>query len=282
MNSGVHGYSLPDFIYVGTGKVATTWFFEVLKAHPSVFMTPVKETNFFDLNYDRGLAWYKEFFVDASEGQKIGEISHRYLHVPGVEARIKDNLPSVKIIIGLREPVDYCMSDYLFCLRNGRYDGSFSEWVANEFDWSSVAYRDMIDPYLNEFGVENVFLYTFDQVKNAPQETLDRLCEFLGVASIELSNEMKSPVNVAAKARSKNIASMVNRASKFLKRRGGQRIIAKVKYNTLVQRALFKPIDDKPKISGEDSRKILGIANEHIEWLDKTFDGGVSQRWYGK
>ncbi|WP_226629375.1 sulfotransferase domain-containing protein [Alloyangia pacifica] len=269
----------PDFIYVGTGKVATTWLFESLKAHPEIFMTPVKETNYFDLNYQRGSAWYAKFFEDAEVGQVIGEISHRYLQVPSAINRIKSDLPDVKIVIGLRQPVDYCMSDYLFCVRNGRYSGTFSDWVSDGFDWESLEYKELIEPYINEFGIDRIFLYTFDQIKSEPQKVFDALCRFLDISKMELTLEQVKPVNAAAKARNVALSNIVNRASKFLKRRGGQKIIAKVKYNAVVQRILFKPINEKPPISELERQKIMDVANPNILWLSDVFHTNLEERW---
>ena len=53
--------TVPNFIYIGTGKAGTTWLHNILLKHDAIYVTPVKETNFFDLNYERGLSWYKNF-----------------------------------------------------------------------------------------------------------------------------------------------------------------------------------------------------------------------------
>jgi hypothetical protein len=38
---------LPNFFVVGTGKAGTTSLYLTLKAHPQIFMSPVKEPSFF-------------------------------------------------------------------------------------------------------------------------------------------------------------------------------------------------------------------------------------------
>src|SRR5687768_18027930 len=44
--------TLPNFIVIGAAKAGTTALYWYLAEHPAVFMSPVKETNFFAYNLD--------------------------------------------------------------------------------------------------------------------------------------------------------------------------------------------------------------------------------------
>jgi len=39
----------PEFLCIGAEKAGTTWLYEMLKAHPSVWMPPIKEIHYFDM-----------------------------------------------------------------------------------------------------------------------------------------------------------------------------------------------------------------------------------------
>ena len=39
---------LPGFLCIGAQKSATKWFYEMLRQHPKVWMSPLKELHYFD------------------------------------------------------------------------------------------------------------------------------------------------------------------------------------------------------------------------------------------
>ena len=39
--------TLPNFLIIGAARSGTTSYYEYLRQHPSVFMSAIKETNFF-------------------------------------------------------------------------------------------------------------------------------------------------------------------------------------------------------------------------------------------
>lgn len=43
---------LPNFLVIGVQKAGTTSIYSYLKKHPQVYMSPVKETNFLERNWD--------------------------------------------------------------------------------------------------------------------------------------------------------------------------------------------------------------------------------------
>ena len=69
----------PTFINIGPGRCATSWLLEALKAHPEIEMAKVKETEYFNTNFDRDVDWYESHFsVGSNNAQAIGEISNNY------------------------------------------------------------------------------------------------------------------------------------------------------------------------------------------------------------
>ena len=129
----------PSFLIVGAQKSGTTSLYHYLSQHPQVFMSSVKEPNFFafegqQVDY-RGPAgqpasinlysvtdWddYQRLFADAGAAVALGEASTLYMAVPGTAERIRQRIPDVRIIAILRDPVDRAFSSYLHCRRTGR------------------------------------------------------------------------------------------------------------------------------------------------------------------
>lgn len=73
---------LPNFIYIGLPKAASTWVFKPLATHPQVFTNPAKETYFFDRYYSRGVNWYASHFRGAANQRIVAEVCHDYLYLP--------------------------------------------------------------------------------------------------------------------------------------------------------------------------------------------------------
>jgi len=59
---------LPQFLIIGVQKAGTRALLEFLNLHPDV-RAPAHEINFFQLNYKRGLEWYRQQMPASHAGQ---------------------------------------------------------------------------------------------------------------------------------------------------------------------------------------------------------------------
>jgi hypothetical protein len=272
---------MPNFLYVGTGKAGSTWLFDALRWHPDVHVTPVKETNFFDLNYHRGPGWYGSFFEETS-ARAVGEIAHRYLRHPEVAQRILDTLGPTRCIAVFREPEDYALSSYLFAVRNGRFVGTPDEWIERCFERDSVCYMTLLQPFLDAMGRNNIFIGCFNDLQEDPEGFFSDVCRFLDVPMRPLPPALRGKSNAAARPRSQSVALWVNRVSRYLKTHGGQRLIALVKRQPVVQSLLYKPLptESKQRFSEASRRLIRSVAEPQVRALDAATGTRFLQRWY--
>src|SRR5438067_1321734 len=103
---------LPTFLVIGAARSGTTSLYHHLRQHPAVYMSPVKEPNFFaaegeDLPYEgpgepvmewvTDLDCYAGLFRDASSEKAIGEASPLYLYSPKAPERIHKCVPSAQL-----------------------------------------------------------------------------------------------------------------------------------------------------------------------------------------
>jgi Sulfotransferase domain len=112
----------PAFIMIGAQRCGTTSLFRALMAHPQVVRpTFHKGVNYFDLNYYRGPGWYRGHFPvteiarrrTAGLGPPVAfEASGYYLYHPFAVERIARDLPRVKLVVMLRDPVERAFSAY--------------------------------------------------------------------------------------------------------------------------------------------------------------------------
>lgn len=181
------GRRLPDFIGVGPPRTATTWLHQALKGRvglPEV----TKETNFFLLQYDKGLEWYASLFRHCARSVPIGEFSAAYFMPPEARERIATDIPNCKIIITLRDPIERLYSHYRKGYEEAYFRGTFEEVLKRRpdlLDWSR--YAEHVRRWYESFGRENVLVLIHDELKRDPQNFLDHVTQFIGIESIPLA-----------------------------------------------------------------------------------------------
>lgn len=176
----------PDFIIMGAMKCATTTLHEQLNAQPGVFMSALKEPNFFsdDDQFQRGIDWYLSLFDPAQPGELCGESSTHYTKLPtypkSVE-RLRQYTPNVKLIYVMRHPVERIVSQYMHEWSTRTVTGTLSQALKRHPElYHYSQYSMQLKPYLETFGPENVLPVFFERVKQFPQEELARIGEFVG------------------------------------------------------------------------------------------------------
>lgn len=119
--------SHPDFMIIGTKRGGTTSLWNALLGHPDVLplfpgLQELKSPHYFDIEYWRGDVWYRSFFPTRSQRRRhrrrtgrrpvAGEASPYYMFHPLAAERIATDVPDVRLIVSLRNPVDRIWSHY--------------------------------------------------------------------------------------------------------------------------------------------------------------------------
>ena len=125
---------LPDFLGIGAQKGGTTYLYDLLQQHPQVYLAHPKELHYFSLHHYKGLKWYSNHFEAAPVGKRCGEISPYYMFHPLASERIAAALPTVKLIVLLRDPVERTLSQYFHSKRLGLEPLDLEEALAAEPD----------------------------------------------------------------------------------------------------------------------------------------------------
>ncbi|HZT97653.1 MAG TPA: sulfotransferase [Chloroflexota bacterium] len=200
----------PTFVIAGAARSGTTALYQALRHHPEVFMTSVKEPNYFAAltpsfphagagsrpAYMTSLAGYLGLFACSESFKARGEVSPAYLYYPGTAGEIKRSFPECRVAIVLRNPVDRAVSHYRALTNIGRERRSFEvafrasmEGREQGFAWKDYAgtglYADRIAEYLNTFGRDRVRVWTFDTLQTQPADVLAELCGLIGVAPLD-------------------------------------------------------------------------------------------------
>ena len=102
----------PDFVGLGAQKAGTTWWFNLIIAHPGAEPSSRgdKELSVFDRYWNRPFttadrdAYYRMF--PRTPGILRGEWTPEYLLDPWAVARLSDVAPATKLLVLLRDPID--------------------------------------------------------------------------------------------------------------------------------------------------------------------------------
>jgi hypothetical protein len=133
---------LPGFMLIGAQRCGTTSLFHALSAHPQVARPRFhKGVNYFDLNYYRGVNWYRGHFPMAESAQRRAarygapvafEASGYYLYHPFAMERLARELPAVKLVVMVRDPVERAFSAYKHEYARGFERESFEKALESE------------------------------------------------------------------------------------------------------------------------------------------------------
>jgi hypothetical protein len=203
--------SRPDFFIVGHPKCGTTALYQMLKAHPQIYMPDLKEPHFF-AREPRALEEpnkrlpgtqeeYLALFAPARPGQRIGEASTTYLHSPSAAARIAELSPGAQIVAILREPASFVRSLHLQLLQSGveteadlagalaleaqrraeiaTAGGSF--WRRELLYGEHVRYAEQARRYHERFGADRVLILIYEDFRRDNEGMVRAVLRFLEV-----------------------------------------------------------------------------------------------------
>ena len=208
----------PNFLIIGAAKSGTSSLWAWLRQHPQVFLPSNKEPNYFafdgelpplngptgpEVLFDKLHRYtiveddaYLELFAEAGDATAIGEASVRYLYFPTAAARIHAQLPHVRLIAVLRDPVRRLYSHYN--MNVGEFDLeplTLTDALEQEqarievgwaWDWHYTGigrYAEQLRRYFELFGRHQILVLSFEELVRDTSAVLKRVFEFLEVDS---------------------------------------------------------------------------------------------------
>ena len=266
----------PNFINVGPGRCASSWQLEVLESHPQISMAKIKETEFFNTNFERGTEWYEGLFPQANKA--VGEISNCYYTEPEVAERVREYNPEMRIMINVRNPFSLLNSFHQFGKRGGlplenladdldfeigRIMGSGYE--ARQRDGKLTAGDDVslvdavlltkhLKPFFDCFPASQIYVFVFERLKTERAAVLREIYDFLGVDSDFVPEVADEVVNAAIEPKSKFVARFATRLAFGLRQVGAYRLLDNLKKSRVVKKAFYSQATDSKKI---DPRSVL-------------------------
>jgi len=231
----------PNFLVIGAGKSGTTSVYHYLKQHPEVFMSEVKEPNFFALEgvtkingYTESdpegfnhypwavtnLIDYKSLFNNVGHQKAVGESSTMYQYMEKAPANIKKYIPNAKLIAIFRNPVDRLYSRYLHLAREDREPTKKFEdclikgniwWQKNDLIQEGFYFTHM-KRYFEDFDHDKIKIFLYEDLKDNPKKLIKEMYQFLEIDD-SFEPDMTIRYNVSGKIKNRFFNQLIGQKS---------------------------------------------------------------------
>jgi len=245
---------MKKIICVGPGRTGTTWLYNFFKYHPDIGVAKVKETEFFNYNYQKGINWYESLFP--TDKNFLVDVSNMYLFSLNSARKIKEHYPDAKILINIREPIETIKSVITHGLKRGLKIDKLNLDKANYHEYmgsglenknlflslkESIFISKYIKNYLEVFNNDNVFFVEYEKISNNPNELLSEICNFIGVKYYNNVNpEFIKITNQSKVARNKFISKISKRIATLLRQLNLLSILSFLKNNKIINSMILK------------------------------------------
>ncbi len=296
----------PNFLIIGAAKSGTTALYAFLKEHPDVFMPEIKEPNYFTLkqpdykfkhdtiqeSYRNQFVYnyedYISLFSEAAGYQAVGEASPIYLFDKNTPNSIYECLPSVKIIVILRNPAERAFSNFIQAVRaNLETTDNFQEALELESKrtkenwWWSFQYKkagfyyEQLKRYYSLFPENQIKVFLYEDWKNSPKKTYKEILKFLNISdSYEPNfNEKHKTSYLIQNTKLDTFIKKNNLLNKTVK------FFLPKKLRRLLKKKITEINSYKPIIDNSLKRKLLADYKEDIRKLEKLIDRDLNH-WY--
>lgn len=195
----------PTFIIGGSAAAGTSFLSSILVQHPEIYlpkdMRPEPQYFYKSWEYEKGFDYYLNRWFRQADDEHIavGERSSSYLFGgKSVAQRIAQDLPNVKLVFVLRDPVERTWANYRYTALEGLEPLSFQEALEREPEriraqqgiWAEIQphnytgrgfYGAQLREYLTFFDSKQILVVKSEDLRLRLRENLRRLYSFLGV-----------------------------------------------------------------------------------------------------
>ncbi len=210
----------PNVLCVGFAKCGTTTLYDIMKQHPDIYLSGIKEPIYYGSNElvnEKGFGWYQNRYYPKKTNKKIVMEINPILarNVPASKIKL-DYGADTKIIFLIRNPINRTYSEFKMNLVDGtcfpNLDDNlgnstkklFDNWIKNNFTevngkyilndsystkfCESGNYFPKIKDYIEIFGKDNVQIIFFEDFIKEPKKECEKIFDFIGVSSNDLIN----------------------------------------------------------------------------------------------
>ncbi len=271
-------------IMVGMSRAGTTFMYHNLQKHPQIFVPVRKEIGYFAHHHQKGTLWYESFYEGSNPQHIVTDICGVYFSDDDALNRIYEYNPDAKIILSIRNPVDWIFSFY------EQYKGSYNVPPFKEFlkgcsimresqsirlNFTNQKISKTIAGYREKFG-DNLLIYDFSYFASDNLKILQSIEIFLDIDPFfKEGNFTNQKINARGRKKSALFEKMlqkqwfVNMILTCFSKRMILRLRAIWEKNSAVN-------ESQPNINFNDDERLLveEIFEKDVEYISQLFREG--------
>jgi hypothetical protein len=195
-----------NLFVIGVNKAGTSWLYYLLRQHPDIFMSDVKELYFFGTEQSgpEDLAAYHSHFPFDQEYRYYGEATVMYYQESLVADEIAAYNPDARVLAIVRDPVERLISQYRYHKQLGIVDEE-TPLSAVLADNASKLLRDShyeqtLPPFAERFGPDQFRVVSLEEGRADPEALWAELLSFLDLSSVPCPDPDSKPENPTGSA----------------------------------------------------------------------------------
>lgn len=187
----------PDFVGIGVEKAGTSWWYELLIAHPATERPRLanKELRFFNRFATRpfGPDHVRRYadLLARPEGQLCGEWTPSYITDYWVPPLLSQCAPNTRLLVILRDPVNRFVSSLAQTKKRGQPDTTKSR--QRSFDRG--CYSSQLERVWEFFTREQTLVLQYELCREQPAVQLRRTYEFIGLDPDFVPDGIERPIH---------------------------------------------------------------------------------------
>ena len=302
----------PNLIVAGLPRSGTSSMHHYLGSHPDIFMTPIKEPNFFCTDFHkesdayhgkplyfpyRSVEQYQRLYRKWDDERVAGEASWTNLYSKTAAENIYRFNPRARVVILLREPVSFLYSYHsaaTFAL--GEHITDFESALAAQPDrekgrglkgrvivpsWlhyrKFASYADHVKRYFDAFPRDRIRLILFDDLAAGTENVVSDIFGFLGVdTGFRPDLDVVNPNKVLKWPRLKKFvldSPYFRRALRWMVRDNGYAALKNLYKNRIVSYRPRPPMPDQLKF------RLMREFTGEVERISQLVDIDLVHRW---
>lgn len=280
--------ALPNLLVIGAMKAGTTSLHDYLRRHPDIFMSQVKELDFFvkERRWGLGVEWYRQQFDGRFQlrGESSQNYTKRHYFDSGIATRIASLMPDVRLIYIVRDPVERIVSHYHEAVEGGYapaegLNAFLSADVANNHYVRTSSYFYQLEPYLRLFKRNQIHVLALEDLMDNRLVAMNHILEFLGATTVSDGSIFDFARNTGTEKRVRNVIGRVAFGSICAPIRAAvpRRCKDAIKNSSLSRRLMTTPID-REQLDESLANRIRDVLRSDIDRL-RGYTGLRFERW---
>jgi hypothetical protein len=195
-----------NLFVIGVNKAGTSWLYHLLRRHPDVFMSDVKELYFFgtDQSGPADLDAYHSHFPFDEDYRYFGEATVMYYQESLVADELAAYNPDAHLLAIVRDPIERLLSQFRYHKQLGIVEEETPLAAVLEDENAALLrdshYEQTLPPFADRFGPDRFRVVSLEEGRADPEALWSELLTFLDLPAVPCPDPDANPENPTGSA----------------------------------------------------------------------------------